>query len=109
MQLHNGLWLRTLHVALIPHTFREHGLMHLLFIQALSAGHSELTMHSGRQPVISVGMPNILGRHLQIAVSCTVSHIVFGPHGEGWHGFGFVGSKYTKHILILINNVHLRS
>lgn len=36
-----------LHVALIPHTFCVQGFTHLLPMQALSPGQSELITHSG--------------------------------------------------------------
>jgi len=52
-------------------------------MQALSPGQSELSTHSGWQPVTLVGTPCNPGRHLQIAVLPTVSQTVFGPHGEG--------------------------
>lgn len=43
-----GLWFRTLHNAYSPHVFGQ-GSAHFWLIQALSNGHSELTIHSGRQ------------------------------------------------------------
>lgn len=47
-QLHIGLWLITLHIAFNPQVPGQ-GLSHFWFIHALSRGHSELTIHSGRQ------------------------------------------------------------
>lgn len=45
---HIGLWFIILHSVLTPQGFGQ-GFTHLLFSQALSRGHSELTTHSGRQ------------------------------------------------------------
>lgn len=45
---HMGLWFITLQLALTPQGFGQ-GFTHLLFMHALSRGHSELTIHSGRQ------------------------------------------------------------
>lgn len=49
LQEHRGLWLRTRHSALVPHV-PGHGSTHFWFEQALSRLHSELMVHSGRQP-----------------------------------------------------------
>lgn len=46
-QLHIGLWLTTLHLALTPHV-PGHGSWHFWFEQALFCKQSELTVHSGR-------------------------------------------------------------
>ena len=43
---HWGIWFVTWHDAWIPHT-PGHGSLHFLLTQALSFGHSELTVHSG--------------------------------------------------------------
>lgn len=85
-QLHRGLWLIALHVALIPHTFCVQGFTHLLLMQALSPGQSELITHSGWQPVILEGIPWRPGKHLQTAVSPIFSQMVLGPHGDGEQG-----------------------
>lgn len=46
-QLQIGLWLITLHLALIPQVPGQ-GSMHFWFIHAFVSTHSELTTHSGR-------------------------------------------------------------
>lgn len=48
LQVQIGLCVITWHLALTPQVF-WHGSLHFFFIQALSCGHSELTIHSGRQ------------------------------------------------------------
>lgn len=58
-----GLWLITLHVALIPHA-PMHGSMHFCFMQAWFCKHSAFTTHSGLQ---AGGMPRYEGRHEQTA------------------------------------------
>lgn len=82
-QLQSGLWLIALHDAPNPHTFCKQGLVHLLLMHALSFGQSELSIHSGRHPVILLGTPCKPGRHLQIAFPAIFSQIVFGPQGDG--------------------------
>jgi len=55
-------------------------------MHVLSVGQSELSTHSGRQP--SYGLPWYSSIHLQAAAPFRSIHSAFGPHGDGWHGFG---------------------
>jgi len=50
---------------------------------------SELTVHSGRQ---LGGYPMKVGKHVQIGWLFTFRHWLFGPQGEGEHGFCITGS-----------------
>ena len=70
--------------------------MHLLPIQALSPGQSELITHSGWQPVMLDGTPWRSGRHLQTAVLPIFSQIVLGPHGDGEQGSFSLGTVSKK-------------
>lgn len=58
-----ALWLITRHSAFLPH-FPSQGLTHFVFIQAISEGHSEFIIHSGRQ---AGTVPIIPGKQEQIA------------------------------------------
>lgn len=53
-------------------------------MQALSNEHSELTTHSGRQAGAFPAKP---GKHEQTATPLFSRHWLFGPHGDGLHGF----------------------
>lgn len=69
----------TLHSALKPHVFGQ-GFIHFCLMHALSKGHSELTVHSGRQ---FVGVPVYSGRHEQTAWLFISRHWLLGPQGLG--------------------------
>lgn len=60
------------------------GSLHFCLIQALFAGQSELTAHSGRQ---AGGAPRNPGWHEHTARSLDTWHSLFDPHGDGSHGF----------------------
>lgn len=62
-----------------------HGSEHFWLRQALSAGHSELSTHSGRHPG---GTPIYVGKQEQTDCWFTTRHWLFEPHGEGWQGVG---------------------
>lgn len=65
-----------------------HGSTHLLRKQARSRWQSELSTHSGRQPI--KGLPLYSG----IQEHCPFLQIVFGPQGDGTQGsMGSVGSE----------------
>lgn len=74
-----GLWLRTLHIALVPHV-PGHGSIHFILRQALSLVQSELTTHSGLQ---FGGEPMYPKRQEQTACSFITLHWLLGPHGDG--------------------------
>lgn len=82
-QLQIGLWLTTWHLALTPQVPGQ-GSMHFCLTQALSWAQSELTMHSGRHVG---GEPTKPVRHEHTACPLISRHWLFGPQGDGWHGF----------------------
>lgn len=53
-------------------------------MQALVKAHSELTVHSGLQPG---GLPIYSGKQEHTACPLTSLHWLFGPQGDGLHGF----------------------
>jgi len=61
------------------------GSLHFQSRQAVSEGQSELIIHSGWQPVC--GLPIISGKHVHTARFPDIVQRVFGPQGDGWHGF----------------------
>lgn len=75
---HMGAWLNTRQLAPFPHVPGQ-GSIHLLREQARSRVHSELTTHSGRQPVVA-GSPNVPVGHEHIALLPTMWHTAPGPH-----------------------------
>lgn len=79
-----GAWSKTRHNALLPQAPTQ-GSMHLLRTQARSRGHSELTTHSGRQPVVAA-LPLVPGGHEHIALFPDSVHNAPGPQGDGVHG-----------------------
>lgn len=79
-----GAWSKTRHNALLPQAPMQ-GSMHLLRTQARSRGHSELTIHSGRQPV-DAALPLVPGGHEHIALFPDSVHKAPGPHGDGVQG-----------------------
>lgn len=87
-QLHMGLWLTTLQVALNPHEPGQ-GSTHFWLLQACVRGQSELTMHSGLQVG---GVPKNPNTQEQTGWPLISLQTLFGPHGEGEHGFPFMVS-----------------
>lgn len=69
-QAHIGLWLITLQSEFDPQA-PGHGSMHFWLTQALSCGHSALTVHSGLQPG---GLPTYVGKHEHTACLLTSLH-----------------------------------
>jgi len=55
-------------------------------MQALSALHSELTIHSGLH---CGGVPMYPDWHEQTACPLLDLQLLLGPHGDGIHGFSF--------------------
>lgn len=78
-----GLWLTTLHWASRPQVPGQ-GSRHFMLTQACDGGHSELETHSGLH---SGGTPRWPGWQEQTGAFPTGLHMLFGPHGEGPHGF----------------------
>lgn len=71
-----------------------HGSLHFWAIQALFAGHSALTTHSGRQ---FGGVPRYSGAQVHTAWSFITLHILLGPQGDGEQGSdGASIAKMTK-------------
>lgn len=66
-----------------------HGFIHFWLLQAKFKGQSELTTHSGRQ---NGGLPEYPGTQEQIAWPFASRHWLFGPQGDGKHGFWIVGA-----------------
>lgn len=83
-QLQIALWLTTLQMAFGAHTSATHGVLHCWLRQALSWAHSELITHSGRQ---FGGIPINSAWHEHTACWFTSWHWLYGPHGDGSHGF----------------------
>lgn len=83
LQLQTGLWFMTLHCAFSPQLPGQ-GSTHFLFIHDFDKSHSELTIHSGRQPG---GEPIIPCWHEQMATLLFSRQMLLGPHGEGLQGF----------------------
>ena len=87
-QLHIGLWLTTVHLAPTPHVPGQ-GSIHFWLEHASFWAHSALTTHSGRQVG---GLPKYPGTHEQTACPLISRHWLFGPQGEGLHGFWATGA-----------------
>jgi len=81
--MHSGLWLTTLQYALFPQIPGQ-GSTHFLFTQAKFVGHSALVVHSGRH---IGGFPIKYGKQEHTAWLLSSLHWLFGPHGEGVHGY----------------------
>jgi hypothetical protein len=82
-QLQMGLWLTTWHRASIPQVPGQ-GSWHFCEMQAWFWGHSELTTHSGLH---DGGLPKKFGWQEHTAWPLVMRHTLFGPHGDGSHGF----------------------
>lgn len=80
---HRGAWLTTRQSAPVPHDPGQ-GSLHFWLMHAMSFGHSEFVMHSGRQ---FGGLPRNVSRQAHDGEFPTSLHIELGPQGEGWHGF----------------------
>lgn len=90
-QVQVGMWLKTLHSAMIPQE-PGHGSTHFWFMQAKLLEHSEFIVHSGLQ---FGGVPKKFGKHEQDGTDPTSLHWLFGPHGDGTHGLTITGSTCT--------------
>lgn len=93
-QVQMGLWFTTWHSALMPQVPR-HGFIHFWFTQAWLSGHSELDIHSGLHVG---GLPTNPGTQEHTAWEFISRHWLFGPHGEGLHGFAIVGTKTKRSV-----------
>lgn len=82
-QLHIGLCVITWHLALRPQVLGQ-GSMHFLLTHALSCGHSELTIHSGRQ---DGAVPKYPTSQVHTLWPLTTLHRLLGPQGDGRQGF----------------------
>lgn len=91
-QLQIGLCITVLQRALCPQV-PGHGSIHLIFWQALSNAHSELTIHSGLQCGGAFMLPS---KQEQTGLSFCTRHTLYGPHGDGTHGFVLRWSSITK-------------
>lgn len=92
-QLQIGLWFTTWQFALTPQV-PGHGSIHFWLAQAWLREHSLLTIHSGWQ---KGGDPLYCGRHEQTATLDDMRHRLFGPQGDGSHGFnGTIGVCLTS-------------
>lgn len=87
-----GLWFITLHSVFWPHTPSQ-GFLHFWRIHACCWLHSELTRHSGRQ---AGGVPRNSDWQVHTAWSLDTLQILFGPHGDGMHGFLLITGKSEK-------------
>lgn len=84
-----AMWFTTSQLALVPQVL-IHGLTHLFLTHALSMGHSELIVHSGRHS--KYGSPLYSGIQEQTPSLQTA----FGPHGDGLHKSASTGSRNKK-------------
>lgn len=82
-----GWWWITSQRALSPQVPGQ-GSVHLYLWQARFVEHSALTTHSGLQ---FGGDPWYSGRHEHTAFPFFSMHLLFGPHGDGVHGWGVSG------------------
>lgn len=111
LQVQIGLWFTTRQLVFCPQG-RGQGFTHFWFMQALFEGQSELTTHSGRH---EGGFPVYSGRQEHTALPETTRHWLFGPQGDGIHGFvsssdlsekyEWFKLKYCDYIIILILSV----
>lgn len=94
-QVHIGLWLLTLHIALWPQE-PGHGSWHFRLIHAWDGEQSVLWIHSGRQ---LGGLPIKPCTQEHIAWLFTSLHMLFGPQGELSHGL-VKGSEIKKSLVL---------
>jgi len=87
-QLQIGLWFITWQRAWSPHV-PGHGSVHFWLIHAWFWGHSELTTHSGLHVG---GLPMYPVRHEHTACPFISRHWLFGPQGDGLHGWVTAGT-----------------
>lgn len=87
-----GWWLITEHFAFTPHVPGQ-GSLHVCTKQASFCAHSEFCVHSGRH---DGGLPIYPLTHEHTACSLITLHWLFGPQGDGLHGFTFIGSLDKK-------------
>lgn len=90
-----GLCPETWHRASSPQLLM-HGSLHFLLIQALFAGQSEFTAHSGRQ---AGGVPRYPVWHEHTARSLDTWHSLFTPHGDGSQGLLYAKRKMETQYL----------
>ena len=85
-----GMWLKTLHLALMPHVPRQ-GSTHLFSEQAIFRGQSEFRTHSGRQPLY--GSPKRPDGHVHVHRPLDDFAVALGPQGLGLQtsGLGVTG------------------
>lgn len=99
-QLQIGLWFNTWQRAEIPHVPRQ-GLLHFMLMQASFSAQSVFTIHSGRQ---AGGLPINPGIHVHIAWLLKLWHRLFGPQGDGLHGFSMtIGSARALFFAMIWN------
>lgn len=95
-QLQIGLWLTTWHFAPAPQV-PGHGSPHFRFEHASFWGHSELWTHSGRHVG---GLPMYPWTQEHAACPLVSRHWLFGPHGDGLHGFCTTGATRINKLTI---------
>lgn len=78
----------------MPHVPGQ-GSIHFWLIQALFNAQSEVVVHSGLQVG---GLPKYPGKQEHTACSLITRQTLFGPQGEGLHGF--VGTRTANMIFI---------
>jgi hypothetical protein len=95
LQVQNGLWFMTSHLAFLPQTPTQ-GFMHFWLLQASFWEQSESRTHSGLQ---EGGIPTYWGKQEQILCSFKTRHWEYEPHGLGSQGFVFTGAEEILSIL----------
>ena len=78
-----------------------HGSWHFLFMQAWSKEQSELIIHSGLHVG---GILMYSGKHEHVGWLLFILQILFGPQGDGRHGFSGLLTIRKKCYLIIIKN-----
>lgn len=99
---HIGVWLTTLHRALVPQDPRQ-GFWHLVLIQALSLLQSVFLTHSDLQ---YGGLPMKPDKQEHDGTPPISRHWEFGPHGDGRHGLTgslSTGVDSVKEVLVLVH------
>ena len=98
-QLQMGLWFWTSQTANIPQVPGQ-GSMHFWAMQARALEQSEFRRHSALHPWSDVGSPWYPLLQLQtICPALSSLHSVFGPQGDGLHGFSGVHPCVTSTVL----------
>lgn len=91
-QLQIGLWLLHWQIAAIPQAPMQ-GFIHFWLEQIWLVLQSELLVHSGLHVG---GFPMYPGMQEQLAWSFIDRQRLLGPHKDGLHGSGSIGSNYEK-------------